>query len=149
MIDADLDAFIAQMREHGARDVLEVRVDDQPHVADAAPFRIAQQRQRGDGDAVVMCKKVDSSDLFLGLLDESTRACTASRSSSRTRKTSACAVAARVIASSSAAGSHDLARVHEVQPLIAQYFSTVICYHPRPNPSPGNSNEATAPHRSP
>jgi len=70
VIDANFDAFIAQMRKDGARDVLKIRIDDQPNVADAAALRVAQQRQRGDGDAVVVCEKVDGSDLFLGLLDD-------------------------------------------------------------------------------
>src|SRR4051794_22726836 len=70
VIDADLDTFIAQMGEHGAWDVLKIRVDDQPHVADAAPLRIAQQRQRRDRDPVVVREKVDRGDLLLRLLDD-------------------------------------------------------------------------------
>src|SRR5207248_4965801 len=63
-------AFIAQMGEHGARDVLKIRIDDQTYVADAAAPRVTEQRKGGDGDAVVVGEEVDGIDLIPRLLDE-------------------------------------------------------------------------------
>ena len=70
VVDAHLHAFVAEIPEDGTRDVLEVRVDDEPHAPDTAAARVAQQRERGEGDAVVAGQEVDGVDLAAGLLDD-------------------------------------------------------------------------------
>src|ERR1051325_2423222 len=70
MVDAYLHAFVAEVAENGAGDVLEIGVDDETHAADAAAAGVAQELECGQGDAVVAGQKVDGVDPAPSLLDD-------------------------------------------------------------------------------
>jgi hypothetical protein len=69
VIDLHFDAFIAQVREHRLRDVMEVRVDDETG-GDPAALRVAQQSQCGHRHPVIASEEVERVDLALRLLDD-------------------------------------------------------------------------------
>lgn len=70
MVDLHAHSLFAEMREHGLRDVLKVRVDDQPDFTDAAPPGTAKQSERRQRHSVVPGKKIDGVDLAPRLLNE-------------------------------------------------------------------------------
>jgi hypothetical protein len=70
VVDAHLHAFIAEVAENRAGDVLEIGIDDEAHAADAAAAGVAQELERGQGDAVVAGQEIDGVNLAAGLLDE-------------------------------------------------------------------------------
>ena len=53
MIDANLHALGAQLREYRFRDVKKIRIDDEPHTGHASPARLAQQSESRERHAIV------------------------------------------------------------------------------------------------